>query len=114
MKSHKNKGYMVIYLETDLSKFKGFDESKLSNVQKICFEQLSEKEKDKIRMGYGASIVDCESEETICRFNMETYRPPQEKLNSFVSALLPMIEEFYRNEDNMRMFEEWKKKQDKK
>ena len=46
MKSRKLTGHIVIFLETDLSKFKGFDESKLSTVQKMCFDQLSEQEKE--------------------------------------------------------------------
>ena len=113
MKSRKPTGHIVIFLETDLSKFKGFDESKLSAVQKMCFDQLSEHEKEKIRMGYGTSIIDCESEETICKFNMETYRPPKHALESFARSLLPIVQEFYEDENHMKEFEEWKKKRDK-
>ena len=113
MKSRKPTGHIVIFLETDLSKFKGFDESKLSTVQKMCFDQLSEQEKEKIRMGYGTSIIDCESEETICKFNMETYRPPKHALESFARSLLPIVQEFYEDENHMKEFEEWKKKRDK-
>ena len=113
MKSRKPTGHIVIFLETDLSKFKGFDESKLSTVQKMCFDQLSEQEKEKIRMGYGTSIIDCESEETICKFNMETYKPPKHALESFARSLVPIIQEFYEDENHMKEFEEWKKKRDK-
>lgn len=98
MKSRKPTGHIVLFLETDLSKFKGFNESKLSAIQKMCFDQLSDQEKEKVRMGYGTSIIDCESEETICRFNMETYRPPKHALESFARSLLPIIEEFYQDE----------------
>ena len=107
MKSRKPTGHIVIFLETDLSKFKGFDESKLSTVQKMCFDQLSEQEKEKIRMGYGTSIIDCESEETICKFNMETYKPPKHALESFARSLVPIIQEFYEDENHMKEFEEW-------
>lgn len=113
MKSRKPTGHIVIFLETDLSKFKGFDESKLSTVQKMCFDQLSEQEKEKIRMGYGTSIIDCESEETICKFNMETYKPPKHALESFARSLVPIIQEFYEDENHMKEFEEWKKKRDR-
>ena len=113
MKSRKPAGHIVIFLETDLSKFKGFDESKLSAVQKMCFDQLSEQEKEKIRMGYGTSIIDCESEETICKFNMETYRPPKHALESFARSLLPIVQEFYEDENHVKEFEEWKKNRDK-
>ena len=113
MKSRKPTGHIVIFLETDLSKFKGFDESKLSSVQKMCFDQLSEQEKEKIRMGYGTSIIDCESEETICKFNMETYKPPKHALESFARSLLPIVQEFYEDENHMKEFEEWKKIRDK-
>ena len=65
-------------------------------------------------MGYRTSIIDCESEKTICRFNMETYRPPKHALESFARSLIPVIEEFYRDENHMKEFEEWKKQQDKK
>ena len=113
MKSRKHAGHIVIFLETDLSKFKGFDESKLSTVQKICFEQLSEQEKEKIKMGYGTSIIDCESGDTICKFNMETYKPPKHALESFARSLVPTIQEFYQDEKHMKEIEEWKKKRDK-
>ena len=113
MKTTNPTRHIVLFFETDLSKFKGFNKSKLSAIQKMCFDQLSEQEKEKVRMGYGTSIIDCESEETICQFNMETYRPPKHALESFARSLLPIIEEFYQDENHMREFEEWKKQRDK-
>ena len=64
-------------------------------------------------MGYGTSIIDCESGETICKFNMETYRPPKHALESLARSLVPIIQEFYQDEKHMKEFEEWKKKRDK-
>jgi hypothetical protein len=114
MKRKKNpQGTMVMFLETDLQKSLGFDESSLSPLQKQCFAKLCLKEQDKIRAGYGTVIADLESKKTICEFNMENYQPPQSAIESFARLLLPKIQEYYSNEENRRKFEEEIARKDK-
>ena len=41
-----------------------------------------------------------------CSFNMENYRPPDAAIESFARSILPMIQEYYSKEENVRAFEE--------
>ena len=45
---------------------------------------------------------------------MENFRPTDEQLESLAEVLLPDIIEFYKDEKNKKMFEEWKIQQNKK
>lgn len=113
MKSKNSTGYMVMFLETDLKYAKIFDETTLSPVQKAIYQKISESEKEKIRQGYGVSVVDLETGDTICEFNRDTYRPPKRAIEELARALLPEIVEFYKDENNQKEFEKWKKDQEK-
>ena len=113
MKSKSSTGYMVMFLETDLKYAKKFDETTLSPVQKAIYQKISESEKEKVRQGYGVSVVDLETGDTICEFNRDTYRPPKRAIEELARALLPEIVEFYKDENNRKEFEEWKKNQEK-
>lgn len=114
MKSKNSTGYMVMFLETDLKYAKKFDETTLSPVQKAVYEKISESEREKVRQGYGVSVIDLETGDTICVFNKDTYRPPKRAIEELARALLPEIVEFYKDENNRKEFEEWKKNQDEK
>ena len=113
MKSKNSTGYMVMFLETDLKYAKKFDEITLSPVQKAVSEKISEAEREKVRQGYGVSVIDLETGDTICVFNKDTYRPPKRAIEELARALLPEIVEFYKDENNRKEFEEWKKNQEK-
>ena len=113
MKSKHPTGYMVMFLETDLKYAKKFDETALSPVQKAVYEKMSEADKEKVRQGYGVSAVDLETGDTICVFNKDTYRPTKRAIEELARALLPEIVEFYKDENNRKEFEEWKKNQEK-
>lgn len=41
-----------------------------------------------------------------CSFNMENYRPPDAAIESFARGILPMIQEYYSKEENVRAFKE--------
>ena len=45
---------------------------------------------------------------------MENFRPTDEQVEILAEIFLPEIIEFYKDEKNKKMFEEWKKQQDKK
>lgn len=106
MKARIPSGHAVIFMETDFSEVKPFDEESLTNVQKQCYSQLSETEKEKIREGYGTVISDLQSGRRICEFNMENYKPPKEALDRFARAILPDIQEYFSKEENRKKYEE--------
>ena len=84
-----------------------------SKVQKEQYDKLPEKAKKNVDDGYGVVVCELESAATICKFNMENFRPSDEQVDALAEVLLPDIIEFYKNEKNKMMFEEWKQ-QDKK
>ncbi len=114
MKARKSQGTAVIFFETDLEKAKPFDKKMLSDIQKQVLSKLSEEEQEKIRKGYASSVVDLDSGETVCDFNLEGYRPPQSSIDRFARAILPSIQEFYSKEENRKAFEEWKAERESK
>ncbi|MCH5191587.1 MAG: hypothetical protein J1F23_05420 [Oscillospiraceae bacterium] len=114
MKARKPQGTAIIFLETNLEKAKPFDEKALSDIQKKVLSKLSEEEQEKIRKGYAASVVDLESGESVCKFNLEDYRPPQRSIDQLARAILPRIQDFYSKEENRKAFEEWKAEQESK
>ena len=84
-----------------------------SKVQKEQYDKLPEKAKKNIDDGYGVVVCDLESAATICKFNMENFLPSDEQVDALAEVLLPDIIEFYKDEKNKKLFEEWKQ-QDKK
>jgi len=106
-------GTANIYFETNLKESPIFDESKLTPVQAQVFSRLSSIAQDKIREGYGVVIADLKNNRQICSFNMEKYRLPDSAIESFARHLLPMIQEYYSKEENMREFEAYMAKQGK-
>ena len=91
----KGGGTMVMFLETDLKKTKRPTIDTFTPLQSQCYSKLSKEEQEKICEGYGTVIVDLESGDHICEFNMEDYQPPQHAIESFARSLLPMIQEYY-------------------
>jgi hypothetical protein len=108
-KKRNPQGAAVIFLETDLEKAQPFDESNLTSTQRQYFYWLSSNNQEKVRAGYGVIVVDLESKDPICTFNMENYHPPEGALDSFARALLPTIRRFYSVEENRRAYEEYLK-----
>ena len=84
-----------------------------SKVQKEQYDKLPEKAKKNVDDGYGVVVCDLESAATICKFNMENFRPTDEQVEALAEVLLSDIIEFYKDKKNKKKFEEWKQ-QDKK
>lgn len=114
MKARKPQGTAVIFFETDLGKAKPLDEKELSDIQKQILSKISEEERRKIHKGHAASVIDLNSGETVCQFNFEGYRAPQNSIDQFARAILPSIQEFYSKEENRKEFEKWKAEQESK
>ena len=85
-----------------------------SKVQKEQYDKLPEKAKKDVDDGYGVVVCDLESQTTICKFNVEKIRPNDEQLEKLAEFLLPEIIEFYKDEKNRKIFEEWKEQKDNK
>lgn len=107
MKARIPSGYLVIFLETDLSKSGTFDESKLTDFQKSVFAQLSESEREKIRLGYGTLVRDMGGNAPECNFNMDNYIPPESAIKSLARSLLPSIKAYYSDEKNRTAYEKF-------
>ena len=89
-------------------------QDKFSKVQKEQYDLLPEKAKKDVDDGYGVVVCDLESETTICKFNMENYLPTDEQIEALAEVFLPEIIEFFKDEKNVKMLEEWKKQQENK
>ena len=88
--------------------------NEFSKVQKEQYDKLPEKARKDVDDGYGVVICDLESQTTICEFNMENFQPTDEQIEALAEDLLPEIIEFFKDEKNVQMLEEWKNNQDKK
>ena len=87
---------------------------KFSKVQKEQYDLLPEKAKKDVDDGYGVVVCDLETRRTICKFNMGKKCITDEQAEVLAEIFLPEIIEFYKDEKNQKMFEEWKKKKAKK
>lgn len=105
MKAKKH-GTAVIFFETDLEKSTPFDEDSLSDLQKRTLSEMPKAEQEKIKAGYGASVIDIGSGGCICDFNTKGYRPPEHVIKSLAEMLLPRIKKFYEDPKNREKFEE--------
>ena len=94
-----------------MKKVESFDESKLTLEQAQIFSQLSPKIQEDIRKGYSVAVANLEDRGQKCSFNMENYRPPDYAIERLARMLLPKIQEYFSNEENVREFEEWKAKE---
>ena len=88
--------------------------NEFSKVQREQYDKLPEKAKKDVDDGYGVVVCDLESQTTICKFNMDKRYITDEQVEVLAEIFLPEIIEFYKDEKNKKMFEEWKKQQDKK
>lgn len=86
---------------------------KMDKVQRQVFEKMNSVEQQKILEGYPASIVNLESGDTVCQFNMENFHMPKHAIESFARRILTDIQESFSNEEIRKEFEEWKKQQEK-
>ena len=88
--------------------------NEFNNVQKEQYDKLPEKVKQDIAEEYGVVVCDLESQTTICKFNMDKRCITDEQVEVLAEIFLPEIIEFYKDEKNKKMFQEWKKQQYKK
>lgn len=85
-----------------------------SKVQKEQYDKLPEIAKKDVDDGYGVVVCDLEGKTTICKFNMDKKCITDKQAEVLAEIFLPEIIEFYKDEKNKQMFEEWKRNQYKK
>lgn len=112
-KQRSSGGTADIFLKTDLMNAVPTPIEKMDKVQRQVFEKMNPAEQQKILEGYPASIVNLESGDTICKFNIENFHMPKHAIESFARRILPDIQESFSNEEIRKEFEEWKKQQEK-
>ena len=88
--------------------------NEFGRVQREQYDKFPEEVKKDVDDGYGVVVCDLESQTTICKFNMENFQPTDEQIEALAEVILPEIIEFFKDEKNVKMLEEWKKQQDKK
>ena len=90
------------------------EKNEFGKVQREQYDKLPEEVKKDVDDGYGVVVCDLERQTTICKFNMDKRCITDEQVEVLAEIFLPEIIEFYKDEKNVKMFEEWKKQQDKK
>ncbi len=76
----------------------------------IKYDSFLESQKEQIRQGYGAVYRDLGTGKDICSFNMETFKPPKQNMKRLAKSLVSACKEFYSDPQNVKKFEEWKKR----
>lgn len=114
MKEKKQKGTIVMELNhsgipDDELKPEEFDEHQLA-----VLAALSPDEQEKIRKGCPVTVVDLETQTSVADFNMKNVRPDKWQMESLARALLPMIQEFYKDPENVKKAAAWKEERKKK
>ena len=85
-----------------------------SEHQLAVLAALNPADQDKIRKGYPITVVDMESQATLADFNLKNVRPDKWQMESLARALLPQIQEFYIDPENVKKAAAWAEEQKKK
>lgn len=107
-------GYMVVELNHSGIPDKDLAPEEFSPLQEQVLAGLDAHIQEKVRRGCSIAVVDLESSERVCEFNIGNVKPSQLDLEMLARNLLPKIQEFYADPKNVQKFEEWKKKHNKK
>lgn len=108
MKRKKHQGTAVVYFNTIDEKLKPISIDSLQPEQKHYFQQLNKTTQQDILSGKPLSVVDLETEKTVCKFNHENIYLQDWQLEAFARSILPSIQEFFSKEENVKEFEKWK------
>lgn len=85
-----------------------------SEHQLAVLAALNPADQEKIRKGYPITVVDMESQATLADFNMKNIRPDKWQMESLARALLPQIQEFYKDPENVKKAAAWAEERKKK
>lgn len=79
-----------------------------------CFSRLNKKCKAEILRGAPVSVLDLESGQEVCSFNPNNIEIPDWAIESLARSLLPEIQSFYENEENVKAAKAWAEEQRRK
>lgn len=76
--------------------------------------QLDASIQEKIRRGVPYTVVDLDSGQTLCKFNIKNVKPTDFDIRMLARTLSEAAQKFYEDPENMKAFEKWKSEQDLK
>lgn len=85
-----------------------------SKEQEGILAHLDASIQERIRRGIPYTVVDMDSGQTICKFNIKNVKPTDFDIRMLARTLSEAAQKFYEKPENVRAFEQWKSEQDKK
>ncbi|MCF2595266.1 hypothetical protein [Pseudoflavonifractor phocaeensis] len=85
-----------------------------SKEQEGILAHLDASIQERIRRGIPYTVVDMDSGQTICKFNIRNVKPTDFDIRMLARTLSEAAQKFYENPENVRACEQWKSEQDKK
>ncbi len=103
----KNTGTAVIYFNTSEEKCKPISYGALTPIQQQCFQALKLDIQLDILKGAPVSVLDMESGNTICDFNLENIYVSEWQIEALARSFYPEMLEFFENKDNVEAAKAW-------
>lgn len=85
-----------------------------SKEQEGILAHLDASIQERIRRGIPYTIVDMDSGQTICKFNIKNVKPTDFDIRMLARTLSEAAQKFYEDPENMKAFEKWKSEQEHK
>lgn len=106
--------YMVIELTCSGIPEEELKAEHFTDFQEGVLQQLDAPIQASIRRGVPYKIVDIESKEAICEFNLKNVKASDFDIRMLARTLYEGAQKFYEDPENVKAFEKWKREQDKK
>ena len=90
-KKKPQSGTAVVFLNTDMEQAKPLSPDEMTDLQRQAFAIMAKEQQQQILSGCGAYVMDLESGNLVCKFNMENYRPPKWAIDSLARSLVPIM-----------------------
>ncbi len=103
----KNIGTAVIYYNTCEEKCKPILYSQLTPLQQRCFQVLKLNVQLDILKGQPISVLDMESGDTVCDFNLANIYISDWQIEALARSIYPELVEFFENKDNVEAARAW-------
>ena len=76
--------------------------------------QLDASIQERIRRGVPYTVVDMDSGQTICKFNIKNVKPTDFDIRMLARTLSEAAQKFYEDPENVKAFEKWQSEQNQK
>lgn len=73
--------------------------------------QLDTSIQERIRRGVPYTVVDMDSGQTICKFNIKNVKPTDFDIRMLARTLSEAAQKFYKDPENVKAFEKWQREQ---